>query len=346
MFLFCKTKVQESKLRKTKYYINIFKPFHYYFLNFLRNGTTTTYAYNQANLVTSVLNKKGNTTLSSHSYIYYLDGNIASENENGTSKTYEYDGLGRLTKETKNDTIEYTYDANGNRATMTQNDVSVYIRGINLIYADDGDKTYYHFNAHGDVVALTNSNGSKTKSYSYNAFGVEYNESTLDDNPFRYCGEYYDKETQTIYLRARYYNVAQGRFTQEDPIRDGFNWYAYCGGNPVNFIDPRGTDTLAIPWRESLEAIIAAALLEPTLIGEIIAAVGIVTFLITAALIAEDTIDSGTMSGTDSKVDTDVEVDAKTEVETNSDNSSAVYYGAHYYGTNGQKKSGLKRLRQ
>ena len=25
-------------------------------------------------------------------------------------------------------------------------------RGINLIYADDGDKTYYHFNAHGDVV--------------------------------------------------------------------------------------------------------------------------------------------------------------------------------------------------
>ena len=62
----------------------------------------------------------------------------------------------------------------------------------------------------------------------------------LDNNPFRYCGEYYDKETQTIYLRARYYNPAQGRFTQEDPIRDGYNWYSYCGGNPVNFIDPTG----------------------------------------------------------------------------------------------------------
>ena len=303
------------------------------------NGTTTTYAYNQANLVTSVVNKKGNTTLSSHTYTYYLDGNIASENENGTTKTYEYDGLGRLTKETRNGTITlYTYDANGNRATMTQNgvtttyeydannrllketvagavtsydydangnlinawnsenpvgaygynlfgnqisftadsivytnytyrpdglrhsigdkvhiwdgsnivadvddgDITVYVRGINLIYADDGDKTYYHFNAHDDVVALTNANGSKTKSYSYNAFGVEYNESTLDDNPFRYCGEYYDKETQTIYLRARYYDSAQGRFTQEDPIRDGYNWYTYCGGNPVNFIDRTG----------------------------------------------------------------------------------------------------------
>ena len=331
------------------------------------NGTTTTYAYNQANLVTSVVNKKGNTTLSSHTYTYYLDGNIASENENGTTKTYEYDGLGRLTKETKNGTItSYTYDLNGNRATMTQNgvttayeydannrllketvagavtsydydnngnlinawnagnpvgayaynlfgnqisftadsivytnytyrpdglrhsigdkvhvwdganivadvdgnDVVVYIRGINLIYANDGVKTYYHFNAHGDVVVLTNESGNKTKSYSYNAFGVEYNEATLDDNPFRYCGEYYDKETKTIYLRARYYNAEQGRFTQEDThwnvsnmiygddsdntvpdqsaILQSGNLYAYCSNNPIIGHDPYGTVTVSI----------------------------------------------------------------------------------------------------
>ena len=128
-------------------------------------------------------------------------------------------------------------------ADVDGNDVSVYIRGINLIYADDGDKTYYHFNAHGDVVVLTNESGTKTKSYSYNAFGVEYNEATLDDNPFRYCGEYYDKETKTIYLRARYYDFAQGRFTQEDPIRDGYNWYAYCENNPIMFVDPNGLDS-------------------------------------------------------------------------------------------------------
>ena len=325
------------------------------------NGTSTTYAYNKANLVTSIINKQGATTLSSHSYTYYLDGNIASENENGTTKTYEYDGIGRLTKETKNGTItSYTYDLNGNRATMTQNGVTttytydennrlesetaagvattytydnngnlvnawnggnpvgaysynlfgnqvsytpdgvvftnytyrpdglrhsigdkvhvwdganivadvdgnevvVYIRGINLIYADDGDKIYYHFNAHGDVVVLTNESGTKTKSYSYNAFGVEYNEATLDNNPFRYCGEYYDKETKTIYLRARYYDSAKGRFTQEDThwtvsnmiygddpnntvpdqnaIKQSGNLYVYCGNNPVVFVDLTG----------------------------------------------------------------------------------------------------------
>ena len=129
---------------------------------------------------------------------------------------------------------------------MDGDDVVVYIRGINLIYADDGSRTYYHFNAHGDVVVLTNTSGNKTKSYSYNAFGVEYNEATLDANPFRYCGEYYDKETQTIYLRARYYDAEQGRFTQEDPIRDGLNWYAYCGNNPIMFVDPSGHSSKVI----------------------------------------------------------------------------------------------------
>ena len=41
-------------------------------------------------------------------------------------------------------------------------------------------------------------------------------------------------------MRARYYNAEQGRFTQEDPIRDGYNWYAYCGNNPIMFVDPSG----------------------------------------------------------------------------------------------------------
>ena len=31
-----------------------------------------------------------------------------------------------------------------------------------------------------------------------------------------------------------------GRFTQQDPACDGFNWYVYCSNNPVNLIDPFG----------------------------------------------------------------------------------------------------------
>ncbi len=64
-----------------------------------------------------------------------------------------------------------------------------------------------------------------------------------DTNPFRYCGEYYDAETESIYLRARNYDPGTGRFTSEDPARDGLNWYAYCDNNPVAFVDPSGKIT-------------------------------------------------------------------------------------------------------
>ena len=69
---------------------------------------------------------------------------------------------------------------------------------------------------------------------------TEKNPNSNDNNPFRYRGEYYDKVTKTIYLRARSYSASMGGFTTEDPIRDGDNWYGYCGGNPVNHEDPSG----------------------------------------------------------------------------------------------------------
>ena len=45
----------------------------------------------------------------------------------------------------------------------------------------------------------------------------------------------------SYYLRARYYNMGIGRFTQEDVIyNDGLNLYAYCSSNPVMYEDPSG----------------------------------------------------------------------------------------------------------
>jgi RHS repeat-associated protein len=51
-------------------------------------------------------------------------------------------------------------------------------------------------------------------------------------------------ETGLVYYRARYYDPTLGRFTQRDPVglQGGINLYAYVGGNPVNFKDPRGTE--------------------------------------------------------------------------------------------------------
>ena len=137
-----------------------------------------------------------------------------------------------------------------NDPTMT--DVA-YIRGLNIIASrTDEAITYYHYNAHGDVVQLTDSTGAVVKDYTYDAFCVERNADDTDANPFRYCGEQFDAETGNYYLRARYYTPGTGRFGQEGPIRDGLNWYGYCGNNPVNMIGPNGLDAVVITDRNSI----------------------------------------------------------------------------------------------
>ena len=160
----------------------------------------------------------------------------------------------------------YAYNLGGNRtgfmATMnshiagnTKNIVAeiagststtIYIRGIGLIASQSGGASlFYGFNAHGDVVQLTDTSGAVVRTYGYDAFGVEKDPDEGDSNPFRYCGEYLDAETGTYYLRARYYHPVTGRFLSEDPIRNGLNFYTYCASNPIIFIDPWGLEEVA-----------------------------------------------------------------------------------------------------
>ena len=127
-----------------------------------------------------------------------------------------------------------------------------YLRGTNLVATysyQNGEKsgyTYYTQNAHGDVVNLTDSTGEITKSYTYDAFGVEKNIDDTDTNAFRYCGEYYDSESGTIYLRARYYDPSTGRFISRDSYAGknsdplSLNLYTYCHNNPIYFTIKQG----------------------------------------------------------------------------------------------------------
>ncbi|MBO5143736.1 MAG: RHS repeat-associated core domain-containing protein, partial [Treponema sp.] len=59
-----------------------------------------------------------------------------------------------------------------------------------------------------------------------------------------YTGKFFDESSGLYYFNARWYDCELGRFTTQDPARDGVNWWAYCGGNPITFVDPDGREII------------------------------------------------------------------------------------------------------
>ena len=212
--------------------------------------------------------------------------NTQTKTTGASSEQYTYDGFNRLVKVVNAaGTTTYDYRPDGLRNSKTVAGVKTahiwdgqnmsaelnasgailraHIRGVGLIAEDDaaGTRQYALYNAHGDVVQLSNTNGVVTREYQYDAFGNERNPDAADANPFRYCGEYFDAETGDIYLRARYYDPAIGRFTQMDThwnpgnmiygdnyknipelasILQSSNLYVYSTGNPIKYLDATG----------------------------------------------------------------------------------------------------------
>ena len=228
--------------------------------------TTTLYEYDdRGNLVSKRKETITSDTTTSDS------ASILTDNFSEDVELYTYNGFNQLSEyRTGGTRASYVYNAEGIRTSKTvngnttqfllnganvigeigaNNQVTHYIRGVSgIIYSIDGSyaqstRRYYTTNGHGDVVGLLDNTGTLTKSYTYDPFGVEQNIDQADTNPFRYCGEYFDNESKDLYLRARYYNAGTGRFTQQDPaMADGMNWYNYCGGNPVSFVDILGLE--------------------------------------------------------------------------------------------------------
>jgi RHS repeat-associated protein len=93
----------------------------------------------------------------------------------------------------------------------------------------------------GSVLALVNGTGQVAQSQSFDPYGQKLPSVNPSLQPYGFAGMEQD-ESGLYYARNRYYAPGIGRFISEDPIGfgGGVNFYAYCGGDPVNFIDPMG----------------------------------------------------------------------------------------------------------
>ncbi len=193
-----------------------------------------TYTYDFLNSLTSAT---GGITL-----VYDGDGNRVQETAGGTTTQYLVDdnnpsGYPQVVEEISGGAVQRTYTYG--RALISQTQVSG--TPTTRFYGDDGL---------GSVRLLTDASGTKTDSYDYDAFGNVIASTGTTPNNYRFTGEQSDPNLGLYYLRARYYNAGVGRFWTRDTAEINpddpreLNRYVYVANNPVNDIDPTGTNTV------------------------------------------------------------------------------------------------------
>ena len=180
---------------------------------------------------------------------------ITEENGQVTSTiTYAYDADGnRIQTNADGQVTQYVVDSNDSLSQVVaelnqDNQVKVaYLYGDDLVSQYRGNEiNYYHYDGLGSTRVLTDNSGEVTDSYTYEAFGELVEQSGETENNYLYTGEQLDPNTGNYYLRARYYNPANGRFLSmdsfdgipQDPIT--LHKYLYGSADPVNMIDPSG----------------------------------------------------------------------------------------------------------
>jgi RHS repeat-associated protein len=98
---------------------------------------------------------------------------------------------------------------------------------------------YVHIDHLGSAVRMTDESGAVVSSLAYSPYGETLYASGDENIPYQFTGQHNDGNG-IYYYGARYYDPYLGRFLQADSVLDGLNRYAYCGNNPVVYIDPNG----------------------------------------------------------------------------------------------------------
>ena len=242
------------------------------------NGTLTNYTPNGLNQLTAVTgmqstydNNFNQKKLGGWIYAYDAARRVTAANNNSTGQSvfFFYDGLNRCVKRmTDGVTKHITYDG---WKPIEEWDASGDFVAWNL-YGPGPDEilmrweptvsyylqSHYHADQFGNVKFLLDGFNAVLEKYTYDAFGTpkitDASGNVLAesawDNRFMFTGREYLSTIGIYDYRNRMYSPLIGRFLQTDPL--GFdagddNLFRYVANNPVNMIDPMGTDAVPIP---------------------------------------------------------------------------------------------------
>lgn len=216
-------------------------------------GKTTLYRFDALNRLIDIRTGSTQTEASaaqpSVSYGYDAEGNrIKKSTASGLSSSYLIDpqeSYAQVALESR------TSSSNG---VTAQSSVS-YLRGLGLIRQStstdasaNAPEVIYPLAGHlGTSLGAVDANGQVVEQTGSDAFGNLTQGSGLKQSHL-YTGEYWDEDSQLVYLRARWYDPVVGRFVSGDPFEGrqqdprSLNRYAYAHNDPVHGADPSGRE--------------------------------------------------------------------------------------------------------
>ncbi len=232
---------------------------------FLTVVTNAQFGYNAAGCITNIAHTGTGNYSSSKALGWDEKYQLTSVSSVYSVVEYSYDVLGRRISRTchsplATNEVHFVYNDNQVAADLDASGkvLRSYVWGPGIdnllsmtVHGTTETNTYYALKDHlNTVYALIDATGQTVEWYEYdawgrttvfNAAGDELNKSAVGN---RYCfqGREIDWATGLYYFRARWYSPETGRWLSKDPvgIAGGLNLYAFCGNNPVNFVDPFG----------------------------------------------------------------------------------------------------------
>jgi len=241
-------------------------------------------------LATDTYDSNGNTTVSNGlGYVYDFENHLLQ----ASGITYVYDGDGnRFLKTVAGVPTQYVVDEeNPTGYTQVVSEMTITTAGyayVNNVYGLERinqwrvplgqakQVSWYVYDGHGSVRALTDQTGAVTDTYDYDAFGNLIHSTGTTPNNYFFAGEQFDPDLGLYYNRGRYLSVSTGRFwtmdtfegDQDSPL--SLHRYLYVGDDPIDHTDRSG---------HGIDEIIASAMSITIAVAAVVAVARIVEYV-------------------------------------------------------------------
>jgi RHS repeat-associated protein len=191
-------------------------------------------------------------------YFYDTDNRLTKViHPNGAEDFFDYSHGGDLMQKVQGGvTIQYVYSDgpapiaqyNVNTGEWTNN---LMVNGEIWGMEDSTGAKYFHKDVIGNVIAISDQNGTVTDTFTYDPWGNLLHRTGTTQTDYGFVGGHGVRQLPNgqMVMGRRIYDPAIGRFTTKDPI--GYagldsNFYRYCFNRPMNCIDETGLRTTII----------------------------------------------------------------------------------------------------